>query len=142
MCKVSAKNIELYVSWSSSKFSIFQTKMWFLENNRALSDSNGIGTHNHLGRKRTLNHLAKLAKWLSCVVSTYLYGAFDCMFLSCQVRVSEWIHTLYLPQAKVKSRNKDITRNDWKKGNSFCQLDSCDKKITNWRNVVLHLIHC
>ena len=25
--------------------------------------------------KRTLNHLAKLAKWLSCVVSTYLYKA-------------------------------------------------------------------
>ena len=28
-----------------------------------------------LVRKRTLNHLAKLAKWLSCVVSTYLYRA-------------------------------------------------------------------
>ena len=27
-------------------------------------------------------------------VSTYLYGAFDCMFLSCCVRVSEWIYTL------------------------------------------------
>ena len=35
-----------------------------------LSDSNGIRTHNHLVRKRTLNHLAKLEKWLSCVVST------------------------------------------------------------------------
>ena len=44
--------------------------------------------------KRTLNHLAKLAKWFSCVASTYLYSAFDCMFLSCHVRVSEWIHTL------------------------------------------------
>ena len=31
-------------------------------------------THNHLVHKRTLNHSAKLAKWLSCVVSTYLYG--------------------------------------------------------------------
>ena len=30
-----------------------------------LSDSNVIRTHNHLVRKRTLNHLAKLAKWLS-----------------------------------------------------------------------------
>ena len=30
-----------------------------------LSDSNGIRTHNHLVRKRTLNHLASLAKWLS-----------------------------------------------------------------------------
>ena len=36
-------------------------------------------THNHLVLKRTLNHLVKLAKWLICVVSTYLYGDFDCM---------------------------------------------------------------
>ena len=27
------------------------------------------------------------------VVSTYLYGAFDCMLLSCHIRVSEWIYT-------------------------------------------------
>ena len=47
-----------------------------------LSDSDVTRTHNHLVRKRTLNHLAKLAKWLSCVVSTFLYGAFDCMLLS------------------------------------------------------------
>ena len=60
-----------------------------------LSDLNWIRTYNHLVHKRTLNHLAKLAKWLSCVVSTYLYGAFDCMFLSCHVRVSEWIHSEY-----------------------------------------------
>ena len=39
-----------------------------------ICDSNGIQTHNHLVRKRTLNHFAKLAKWLTCVVSTYLYG--------------------------------------------------------------------
>ena len=49
----------------------------------SLSDCKVTPTHNHLIRKRTLNHLVKLAKWLSCVVSTYLYGAFDCMFLSC-----------------------------------------------------------
>ena len=36
---------------------------------------NWTRTHNHLVHKRTLNHLAKLARWLSCVVSTYLYGA-------------------------------------------------------------------
>ena len=52
---------------------------------------NGIRTHNHLVCKWTLKYLAKLAKWLSCVVSTYLYGAFDCM-LSCHVRGSEWIY--------------------------------------------------
>ena len=59
-----------------------------------LDDSNGIGAHNHLVCKRTLNHLVKLAKWLSYVVSTYLYGAFDCMLLSRHVPVSEWIYTL------------------------------------------------
>ena len=35
----------------------------------SLSDSNVIQTHNHLVCKRTLNHLTKLAKWFSCVVS-------------------------------------------------------------------------
>ena len=39
-----------------------------------ICDCNSIQTHNHLVRKRTLNHFAKLAKWLTCVVSTYLYG--------------------------------------------------------------------
>ena len=68
------------------------------------SDCNWIRTHNHLVHKRTLNHLAKLAKWLSCVVSTYLYGAFDCMFLSCHVRVSEWIHTRVRDMIKTYSQ--------------------------------------
>ena len=35
---------------------------------------------------------------MSCVVSAYLYGAFDCMFLSCHI--SEWIHTLELPECQ------------------------------------------
>ena len=60
----------------------------------SLSDSNWTRTKSHLVRKRTLNHLAKLTRWLSYVLSTYLYGAFDCMFLSSHVGVSEWIHTL------------------------------------------------
>ena len=33
--------------------------------------------------------MAKLAKWLSSVLTTYLYDAFDSMFLLCHVRVSE-----------------------------------------------------
>ena len=36
-----------------------------------------------------IKHLAKLAKSLAGVLSTYLYGAFDCMFLSSHVMVSE-----------------------------------------------------
>ena len=35
-----------------------------------LGDSNGIQTLNDLVRKRTLNHLAKLAKWLSVRLQT------------------------------------------------------------------------
>ena len=62
----------------------------------SLTDSNEFRTHNHLVRKRTLKYFAKLAKWLSFVVSTYLYGAFDCMLLSCHVRVSEWILTVQI----------------------------------------------
>ena len=47
----------------------------------SLNDSNVIRDHNHLIRKRTLIHLAKLAKWLGCFMSTYLYGAFDCVIV-------------------------------------------------------------
>ena len=64
----------------------------------SLSDCNETRTHNHLVRKRTLKHLAKLTKLLGRVVSTYLFGAFDCMFLSCHLRISEWIHTLSFPE--------------------------------------------
>ena len=39
-------------------------------------NNDGIRTYIHYVRKRTLNHLAKLIKCLSCAVSTYLYGAF------------------------------------------------------------------
>ena len=56
---------------------------------QVLSDSNWNQTHNYLVCKWTLNHLAILAKWLSCVVGTYLYDAFNCMFLLCHLRVSE-----------------------------------------------------
>ena len=54
----------------------------------SLSDSNVIRTHNHLVHKKTLNLLVKLAIWLSCVVRSYLYGAFEYMLFSCHVRVS------------------------------------------------------
>ena len=53
----------------------------------SISDCYRTPTHNHLIHKRTLNYFVKLAKGLSCVVSTYLCGALDCMFLSCHVCV-------------------------------------------------------
>ena len=63
-----------------------------------LSDSNRTGTHKHLVCKRTLKNLVKLSKWLTCVVSSYLYGAIDCMLLPCQLRISKWVHNLQLPE--------------------------------------------
>ena len=62
----------------------------------SLSDNNKIQTQSHLVRKRTLNHLSKIGKWLSSVVSIYLYCAFECVLLPCHVRVWEWIHALEL----------------------------------------------
>ena len=61
-----------------------------------LSDCNVSGTHKHLVCKRKLSHLVKLAKWLSCVVSSCLYGAFDCLFLSCHVRSYHVIWSVWL----------------------------------------------
>ena len=87
----------------STLYSCLNVKELLARNRRhiwRLSDCNGTRTHNHLICKRTVNHLAKLAKWLSRAVTTYLYGAFECMFLSCHVRVWQWIHTLQLPECQ------------------------------------------
>ena len=51
----------------------------------SLTECNGNQTHNHLVHKRTLSHLSKPVKWLSCFVRTYLYGVFDFAPLSCHV---------------------------------------------------------
>ena len=74
-------------------------------------DSNGIRIHNHLVCKRTLNYIAKLTKWFGCVVSFYMYGAFDCMLLSCHINLQSE-STLYscLKKDQIKAQIKaDIT---------------------------------
>ena len=61
----------------STLYSCLNVKELFAQNKHniwSLSDSNTIQTHNHIVCKQTLNHLVKLAIWLSCV-STYLYDA-------------------------------------------------------------------
>ena len=58
---------------SLSLFSCRWTSIIFACIMANLSEWNGTRTHNHLVCKRTLNNLAKLAKWLSCVVSTHQY---------------------------------------------------------------------
>ena len=92
-------NLHSLVAWMSRNSLLGQNR----RNIWSLSISGGIRTHNYLVRKRILNHLAKLVKWLSCVVSAHLYGAFDCMFLPCHVCVSEWIHTNLASLAKLLS---------------------------------------
>ena len=76
----------------------------FLSQNRrdiwSLSDCKATRAQNRRVSKQTLNQLVKMIIWLSCILSTYKYGAFDSIFLSCHVRVSEWIHTLYLPECQ------------------------------------------
>ena len=57
--------------WRDSPLAFCNLAKAFKHN--AICDSSGIQAHNHLVHKRTLNHFAKLAKWLTCVVSTYLY---------------------------------------------------------------------
>ena len=81
----------------STLYSCLNVKEFLARSRRGIwrsSDCSWTPTQNQLVLKRTLNHLAQLAKWFSCVVSTFLYGAFDSMFLPCHVRVWEWIHTL------------------------------------------------
>ena len=104
----------------STLYSCLNVKELLARNRRDiwnLNDCNGTWTHDHLVRKRTPHHLAKLTKWLSFVVSTYLYGAFDWMFLSCHVRVSEWIHTLKLPECLRSPCSKQYSL--WKEYDSI-----------------------
>ena len=77
-----------------SCLNVMEFVAWNRRNLWSLSNCNWTRTQNQLLRKRMLNHLAKLTKWLRCVLSTYLHGPFDCMFLSCHVRISKWIQTL------------------------------------------------
>ena len=95
-----------------------------------LGDCKGTRPSNHLLRKWTLNHVAKLAKWLSCVVSAYLYCAFDCMFLSCHVRVWEWIHTLQLPECQGTpfSKQAPYLKINW------LQRDLNPQPLSSWTN--------
>ena len=71
-------------------YNCLNVKELLVRNNRNiwhLSESNGIRIHNQLVRKETLNYLAKLVKWFSCVLSFYLHGAFDCMLSSCHIHL-------------------------------------------------------
>ena len=57
--------------WRDAPLAFWNLEKTFKHN--TIRDSNVIQTHNHLVPKRTLNNFVKLVKWLTCVLSTYLY---------------------------------------------------------------------
>ena len=82
------------------------------------SDSNVIRNNNNiLVHKRKLKHLAKLAQ---C-------GEFDCVFLSCHIRVLERIFNLQLFECEGTSSSKHLTLK-WPKRDSNPQL------FSSWTN--------
>ena len=72
----------------------------------SLSNSKGIRTHNDLVREGTINHLAKLANWLSCVVSTYVYGTLfnHCVSIILPVWLNGWVFIYGLSGCGFESR--------------------------------------
>ena len=66
----------MYAFYSESTLYSFLNVMELLAQKRrdvwSLSDNDRIRTNNHLVCKQRLNHLTKLAKWLSCVLSNNL----------------------------------------------------------------------
>ena len=82
----------IFASVSKKMLARNKRKFW------SFIDCIGTPSHNHLVPKPTINHLAQLAKWFSCVQSTHLYGGFDYIFLSCHLWLSKLIHTVQLPK--------------------------------------------
>ena len=93
---------------------------------RLFSDSNGTRTYNRIVRNGTLNHLANRKKWLSWVLRIYMHGVFDRMLSSCQVHISQWIHTLSL---------LEYQRTPFRKRRDIISLS--DSKVTRIHN---HLV--
>ena len=93
----------------STPFIFVNGKEVLTQNRRNIStlcDCKGTSTYKKLVPKWTFDLLAKLTQWLSCVVSTYLYGAFNYVLLSCHVRVPECIHTLCFHEYQGTSCSK------------------------------------
>ena len=72
-------------------------------NIRSLSDCNGIRTHKHLVRKRTLHHLAKQAKWLM-IDMCFEYLSVWCIWL--YVIIMSRYHVCYYHYQIVESSLK------------------------------------
>ena len=84
----------------STLYSCLNIKELLARNKRdiwSLSDSNGIRTHNHLVGKRTLNHLAKVSKWiLICTVHLTVWYYHVTYAFQSESIPHWWIYTLPL----------------------------------------------
>ena len=96
-----------------------------------LSVCNRTGTQNPLARKRALNQLAELAKWLRCVLGTYLHAAFVCIFLPCHACLSESINTLQLPECQGTPWSKQA----WNLKFKCLQLDRNPQSLSRETNI-------
>ena len=92
------------VAWMSrNSLSKKKCKIW------GLSGCNGTRSHNHLVRIDTLNHLDKLVKLLSCVVSTCL--SVHCILL--YVLIMLQTHECQGPSCSKKARNLKFKWLQW-----------------------------
>ena len=96
----------------------------------SLSGCSWTRTHNHLVHKRTVDYFSKLVKWMTCILSSSLYGAFDGMFLSCHVQVSEWIHTLEFPEYQGTPSSKQARNLQFR----WLQLNSKQQPLSSSTN--------
>ena len=98
----------------STLFSYLNVKELFTRNRRdiwSLSDSNGIRTHNHLVRKRTLNHLAKRPVWLNGWV--FVYELSRCGFESRYCHISFCVHIIW-KHYRASDLSSDDIKYIWK----------------------------
>ena len=74
----------------------------------------------------------KLLGWKLCL-STCLYGAFECIFLPCHVRVSEWMYTLQLPECQGTpcSKQAQYLKSKW------LQRDSNRQPLSLWMKCLM-----
>ena len=103
-----------------------------------MSECSVTWTQSKLVCKRKLNHLTKLVKWLSCVVSTYLYFALILCF--CHVTYGlEWIYTPSLLECKVshcskQARYRKFKGLQWNSKSRFEEMRKLYAQFSLYRN--------
>ena len=104
---------------------------------KPVENNNRIRTYIHLVCKRTLNHLAKLIKWLSCVLSTYLHGAFFVSYyhVTCEFQSESKFYSLPECQGTPSSMQAPYLKLNWQ------QRDSKPRPLTVlwWLICTVHL---